>query len=148
MVRYSNQSINDSRLAQLYSQTVLRHMLVPRNWGITSHSDGQARITGPCGDTMEISLQIKDDTIIKCTFDTDGCGATVACGSIITEMATGKTLSQARRIDQKAILNYCGGLPEKNEHCALLAAQTLQQAIDDHSQNLRAPWKKLYRTSR
>jgi nitrogen fixation NifU-like protein len=148
VARRSNAASSNSRLAQLYSQTVIKHMLAPHNWGITSLSDGYARITGPCGDTMEISLQIKDDKIVKCTFDTDGCGATVACGSIITEMATGKRVVQARRIDQKAILDYCDGLPEKNEHCALLAAHALQQAIDDHSQNVQAPWKKFYRTER
>jgi len=145
MVAGENFSMNDSGPEQLYSATVLDHMRAPRNWGIIDHSDGYARITGPCGDTMEISLKLKGSRIAKCTFDTDGCGATVSCGSIITEMATGKTISQAKRIDQKTLLDYCGGLPEKNEHCALLAANTLQRAIDDSLQTTEAPWKKLYR---
>ena len=123
-------------------------MLAPRNWGIINDSDGYARIIGHCGDTMEISLKLKGDLIVKCAFDSDGCGATVACGSIITEMATGKRVAQARRIDQKALLDYCDGLPEKNEHCALLAAETLQRAIDDFCQTNAAPWKKLYRAER
>jgi nitrogen fixation NifU-like protein len=129
-----------------YSSIVLEHMHNPRNWGIIDQSDGYARVTGPCGDTMEISITVKDDTITKCTFDTDGCGATVSCGSIISEMATGKKVSRARRIDQTSILAFCNGLPQENEHCALLAARTLQEALEDFGRTRNDSWKKLYRT--
>lgn len=105
-------------------------------------------MTGPCGDTVEIALRCKGDMIIGCTFDTDGCGATVACSSIVTEMTAGMTIARARSIDQKVILDYCNGLPEKNRHCALLAAETLQSAIDDYSHTSSAPWKRFYRTRR
>ena len=118
----------------------------PRNWGIMDKSDGYGRITGPCGDTMEISLQMQGNVITKCTFDTDGCGTTVACGSIVSEMATGKTIAQAKHIDKATVLSYCRGLPEGNEHCALLAAETLQKALEDHTRTRNALWKKLYRT--
>lgn len=148
MAPRKNPSTDHNGLTQLYSAIVVDHMRKPRNSGIIEHGDGYARVTGACGDTMEISLKTRGDKIIKCTFDTDGCGATVACGSIVTEMAKGKTIRQARMIDQRAVVDHCGGLPEKNEHCALLAAHTLQQAIDDHCQNVQAPWKKLYRTER
>lgn len=128
-----------------YSPKVIEHMSRPCNWGIMHKSDGYSKITGPCGDTMEISLRVKNNIIVKCTFDTDGCGATVACGSMITEMATGKSLTIARQIDQNTILEYCGGIPEGNKHCALLAANTLRSAIDDCLRTQEAPWKKLYR---
>jgi nitrogen fixation NifU-like protein len=128
-----------------YTAEVIDHMSNPRHWGIMHKSDGYAKITGPCGDTMEISLNVKNNIIVKCTFDTDGCGATVACGSIVTEMATGKPLTIARQIDQNTILEYSGGLPEGNEHCATLAANTLKDAIDDFLQTQNTPWKKLYR---
>ncbi len=132
-------------LTEGYSPAVTEHMRNPRHWGIMCHSDGYAKITGACGDTMEISLNAKDNIIVKCTFDTDGCGATVACGSMVAEMATGKPLNLARQIDQNMILDYCGGLPEGNVHCALLAANTLKRAIDDCLQTHKTPWKKLYR---
>ena len=119
----------------------------PHNWGILDQCDGYARITGPCGDTMEISLRIGDGVITECTFDTDGCGATVSCGSIVTEMASGKTVARAKRIDQAAILAYCDGLPEANQHCALLAANTLQKALEDYSRTRNESWRKLYRTT-
>lgn len=128
-----------------YSAVVLDHMRHPRNWGIINRSDGYSRITGPCGDTMEISLNVKDNTIVKCTFDTDGCGATVACGSIVTEMATGEKLCHARQIDQTMVLDCCRGLPAGNVHCAQLAANTLRSAIDDYFHTHQSPWKKIYR---
>ena len=133
------------RLDNLLSPIVIEHMTNPRNWGIMNQSDGYARITGPCGDTMEISLRVIDNRIAKCTYDTDGCGATVSCGSIVTELATGKSIVQAKQINQKTILVYCRGLPEANEHCALLAANTLREAIQDYERTRNATWKRLYR---
>jgi nitrogen fixation NifU-like protein len=133
---------------QGYSPVVTDHMGNPRHWGIIHQSDGYAKITGTCGDTMEISINVKNRVIVKCTFDTDGCGATVACGSMVAEMATGKPLTLARQIDQNTILDYCGGLPEGNKHCALLAANTLSKAIDDCIQTHKTPWKRLYRTEK
>lgn len=116
----------------IYSARFVDHWWRPKNWGIMNNASGYAKITGPCGDTMEISVKVENDQIIKCTFDTDGCGASIACGSIVTEMAEGKLIRNARNITQKKILQFCGGLPEEDQHCALLAANTLQKAIDDY----------------
>jgi len=127
------------------SSIVIDHMTSPRNWGIMSQNDGYGRVTGPCGDTMEISLRVIDNQVVKCTYDTDGCGTTLSCGSIVTEIATGKSIVQAKRIDQQTILTYCRGLPKANEHCALLAANTLQEAIQDYERTRNATWKRLYR---
>ena len=138
--------MKDTAPEDIYSSIVLEHMRNPRNWGILAQSDGYARITGPCGDTMEISLRISDGVITECTFDTDGCGATVSCGSIVTVMVSGKKVAEARRIDQESILAYCRGLPEANRHCALLAASTLQQALEDYGRTRNETWRKLYRT--
>jgi nitrogen fixation NifU-like protein len=149
MRTHSNRPLtNKKALESTYSPTLLDHMHSPRNWGIIDKSDGYGRITGPCGDMMEISLNVKTNRILMCTFDTDGCGATVSCGSVVTEIAIGKTLSQARYIDQRAILDYCGGLPPANKHCATLAAHTLQKAIANYEQMKSTPWKRLYRTER
>lgn len=131
-----------------YTPIAIEHMNNPRRWGQLPQTDGYARITGACGDTMEISLNVKNNIITECRFDTDGCGATVACGSIVTEMATGKPLAIARQIDQDAILAFCGGLPDGNAHCALLAAETLRMAIDDYMQVRMAPWKRIYRITK
>lgn len=128
-----------------YSPIVIDHWQNPRNRGIMHDADGHAKITGPCGDTMEISIKIRDQKIIKCTFDTDGCGTTITCASIITEMATGKTIREARQINQKKMLEFCGGLPDESQHCALLSANTLQKALDDYDMIKNEPWRRLYK---
>jgi len=134
-----------AEVKQQYSPKVIDSWQHPQNWGIMHNADGYAKLTGPCGDTMEISIIVQHSTIKKCTFDTDGCGASIACGSIITEMATGMSLQQAKRIGDKQVLEYCGGLPEENQHCAILAANTLQAAIRSYEHIEHAPWKRHYR---
>lgn len=134
-----------AEVKQRYPQKVVDSWKHPKNWGIMHDADGYAKVTGPCGDTMEISILVTNEIIKKCTFDTDGCGASIACGSIITEMATGKTVAHARQINQERVLTFCGGLPEESTHCALLAANTLMQAIRDYEDNKRTLWKKHYR---
>jgi len=120
------------QVRDVYSPVVIDHWQNPRNWGIMGDADGYGKIAGPCDDTMEISIKIRDGKIVKCTWDTDGCGTTIACASIASEIAVGKTIAEARKINQQVMLEYCGGLPKENEHCALLAANTLQSAIDDY----------------
>ena len=103
---------------------------LPRNMWRLSNPDAHVRYTGPCGDTMEIWLRLRGDRIAKATFDTDGCGASVASGSAVTILAQDLTMEQASRINQRAVLEFLGGLPEAFEHCALLAATTLRMALD------------------
>ncbi len=103
----------------------------PRNYGPLSRFDGHARITGPCGDTLEVWLHVIDERIEEAGFTTDGCGPSRACGSMATELAIGKPLAEAATIEQADILTALGGLPEESEHCALLASNTLKAAIED-----------------
>jgi Mrp family chromosome partitioning ATPase/NifU-like protein involved in Fe-S cluster formation/predicted Fe-Mo cluster-binding NifX family protein len=106
---------------------------LPANCGPLDRFDAHARVTGPCGDTMEIWLQIEGKRIARASFRTDGCGATVACGSLVASMAEGRSLEEAARIGQEKVLQAMGGLPEESRHCALLAADTLQAALLDFS---------------
>jgi len=128
-----------------YSKKVIEHWQHPKNWGIMNDADGYGKITGPCGDTMEISIRVKDNTIVNCTFDTDGCGTTIACGSIITEMTIGKSIHYAKSITQETVLQFCGGLPEEDRHCAVLGVDTMQKAIHDYEAIRDESWKKMYR---
>ncbi len=134
-------------IKERYSPIVVEHWQNPRNWGVMNGADGYGKITGPCGDTMEISIIVKDNVIQKCTFDTDGCGTTVACASIITQVIAGKTIAEARKIGQADVLRYCGGLPDEDRHCALLAASTLHDAIRDYHEKKIESRKKPYRRS-
>ena len=103
----------------------------PRNYGPLSQFNGHARITGPCGDTMEFWLDASEGHITEVGFTTDGCGPSRAAGSIATELAMGKPLTDAAQIEQADILAALGGLPEESQHCALLASNTLKAAITD-----------------
>jgi nitrogen fixation protein NifU and related proteins len=129
----------------VYSKTAIDHMRNPRNAGLITNPDGQARITGPCGDTMEIWLRVRDGIIEQATFWTDGCGTTIAAGSVVTELAKGKQAGEAFRIAQQDVLEALGGLPEESVHCALLAANTLKEAVKDYLACRNEPWKRAYR---
>jgi nitrogen fixation NifU-like protein len=129
----------------IYSETVIDHAQNPRNAGIMPDADGFARVTGPCGDTMEIWLKVKNNTLVGISFMTDGCGTSIASGSMVTEISRGKSIDEAQRISPQDVLDALDGLPEDSEHCALLAANTLKAAIRDYLAMKREPWKKAYR---
>lgn len=129
-----------------YTDTVIDHAMNPRNVGSMPNADGSARVTGPCGDTIELWLRVKDGRIRNATFWTDGCGPSIACGSMATEMIRGKRIVDALRFSQEDILNSLGGLPEESLHCALLAVNTLKQAVRDYITMKNEPWKRAYRS--
>jgi nitrogen fixation NifU-like protein len=134
-----------AKMLEVYSEAVVEHSMNPKNMGEIEDADGCARVTGPCGDSMQLWLKLKGEIIQEASFLTDGCGTSVASGSMVTELAKGKKLSQARKISQEDVLNALGGLPEESEHCALLAADTLKAAIKDYLAMKKEPWKKAYR---
>jgi len=134
-----------AEMRKTYSEIAIEHAMNPRNLGDMGVADGFAKVTGPCGDTMEIWLKINNGTIANATFMTDGCGPSIASGSIVTEMVKGETVSEARKISQQDVVTALGGLPEESKHCALLAANTLKTAIRDYFTMLREPWKRAYR---
>ena len=132
-------------IREAYSEKVIDHALNPRNLGEFKDADGFGRVTGPCGDTIQICLKAKNGTIVDATFMTDGCGATIACGSMTTELVKGRTITEALKITSDDILNSLDGLPESNIHCALLAANTLKKALEDYLSLQKEPWKRVYR---
>ncbi|MFC2062499.1 iron-sulfur cluster assembly scaffold protein [Chloroflexota bacterium] len=132
-------------MKKVYSEAVIDHAMNPRGVGSMEVADGYASITGPCGDTMQIWLKVRNEIITEATFMTDGCGTSIASGSMVVDMAKGKSISQALSISQQDVLDALGGLPEESQHCALLAANTLKQAIRDYMATKKEPWKKAYR---
>ncbi len=122
-----------------YGPKVVDLWMSPKNLGSMEHPDGHARITGPCGDTMEICLRIQEGRITMARFLTDGCGPTQASGSAVTELAVGRTPAEAHRIDRESILDLLGGLPDESRHCAQLAAMTLKKAIESSLPVKRSP---------
>lgn len=129
-----------------YSDAVIDRWQNPRNFEKIKNPDGYASFKGSCGDTMEMFVKVTDEKISRCGFQTDGCGTTIACGSVATELAQKKTLIQAlASVSADEILKKLGGLPESDVHCAELAAETLRRALADYLYQKRTPWKKPYR---
>ncbi len=130
---------------KIYSEKVIDHAMNPRNVGDMPDADGLAIVTGSCGDTMGIWLRVRGETIRDISFVTDGCGTSIAAGSMVTELAKGKSIGEGQSISREKVLNALGDLPEESRHCALLAADTLKAAIRDYLAMKREPWKKAYR---
>jgi nitrogen fixation NifU-like protein len=129
-----------------YGPTVLDHWKNPRNLGLLEKPDGYARLTGTCGDTMEMSVRVDKDVVMACGFTTDGCGSTIVCGSAATWLATNRTLIEALgAVTTRGILELLGGLPEADVHCAELASETLRRALADYLAHRNEPWKAAYR---
>jgi len=130
----------------VFSEKVINHVQNPMNMGEMLRADGYAKVTGPCGDTIQFCLRVGGDRITDAKFMTTGCAPSVACGSVTTELIMGKSISEAFEITQDDILARLDGLPDSEVHCARLAAITLAQALRDHLSLRREPWKKTYRT--
>lgn len=121
-----------SEMRKVYSKKAIEHAMNPRNVGRIEDANGAARITGSCGDTMEMYLKAEDGEIVEAKFWTDGCGASIACGSITTELVKGKRIPKALKIDSKRLVEALDGLPESDIHCSVLASNTLHAAINDY----------------
>ena len=124
-----------------FSAAARDHAMNPRHHGTLEVFDGHARITGPCGDTMEFWLLARNGKVDKVSFITDGCGPSLACGSMAACLAEGKRVEDAAGLRQQDILGALGGLPEESEHCALLAANTLKAACEDRMDHQKEPRK-------
>ncbi len=103
--------------------------------GRLKNPDVHARITGKCGDTMEIFLTFENDRIKEASYITDGCGSSTVCGSFATEMAIGKNPDEISAITGEAVLKRIGRFPKEDEHCAFLVAETLQEALKLYFEN-------------
>jgi nitrogen fixation NifU-like protein len=132
-------------MRKVYSEKTIDHFLNPRNLDGIQAPDGLGEVTGSCGDTMKIYLRVNNGRVTNATFWTDGCGPSIASGSMVTELVKGKSVAEAQRISQEDILNALGGLPEESLHCALLAANTLREAIRDYLALKNEPWKRAYK---
>ena len=117
----------------MYSKTVMDHFKKPRNVGVIENPDGVGEIGNPlCGDMMTIYLKIGDNQINDVKFQTFGCGAAIAVSSMLTEMAKGKTVEEAKKISNKDVAKALEGLPKNKLHCSNLGADALHLAIKDY----------------
>ncbi len=135
--------LEDAR--KIYSEKVIQRWLNPTYMGEMDNPQGHGKVTGTCGDTVQIFLRVDNNKIIDARFITDGCATTIAAGCMACELAVGKPLREAFKIAKETILEQLDGLPEESIHCALLASDTLRAALTDYIQSRNEPWRKLYK---
>ena len=117
--------------SRIYSPIVLEESRNPYHMGKMQEPHGWARVTGSCGDTMWMYIKVKDKTLVEMSFETDGCGASMAVASRMIRMAEGMEIADALMLTPDELIEELGGLPEDSLHCADLAVSTLYKAIDD-----------------
>jgi len=117
----------------IYSEKVMDHFMNPRNVGEIESPDGVGEVGNPvCGDMMTFYIKVDDNHLSDVKFKTFGCGAAIAVSSIVSEMAMGKTLEEARKITPALVAEELEGLPKNKYHCSNLGAQALNKAIDNY----------------
>jgi nitrogen fixation protein NifU and related proteins len=117
----------------IYTEKVMDHFANPRNVGEIADADGVGNEGNPvCGDMMTFYIKVKDDRLDDVKFKTFGCGAAIAVSSMVSEMAKGKTLEEAKKITREQVAEELGGLPPNKMHCSNLGAEALQKAIADY----------------
>jgi NifU-like protein involved in Fe-S cluster formation len=120
-----------------YNEKVLEHFKNPRNVGVIDDPDGKSTEGSPaCGDMVSVYIKVDEDTkkIKDVKFQSYGCASNIATGSIITELAKGKTLKEAKNISWKQASDALGGLPKIKTHCSVLAVDGLRAAIQNYEE--------------
>jgi nitrogen fixation NifU-like protein len=117
----------------MYSEKVMDHFSNPRNVGSIEDADGIGEVGNPvCGDMMTFYINVEDDKISEIKFKTFGCVAAIAVSSMVSEMAEGCTLKEAKKISNKSVASSLDGLPKQKMHCSNLGADALAKAIQDY----------------
>lgn len=124
-------------MASPYNDLVLEHFKNPRNTGRIEDPDGKATEGSPaCGDMVSLYLKVDPETkvIDDIKFESYGCASNIATGSIITELAKGKTIDEAKNITWQEASEALGGLPKIKAHCSVLAVEVLRSAIQNYEE--------------
>lgn len=111
----------------------MENFLHPKNMGEIKNPDGVGKVGNPkCGDVMWVYIKVKDNKLQDVKFKTFGCAAAIASSSMLTQLAKGKKISDAKKIQNKDVAKKLKGLPPVKIHCSNLAADALQKAIEDY----------------
>ena len=117
----------------MYSEKVMDHFMNPRNMGEIEGASGVGTVgNAKCGDIMRVYLAIEDGVVKDAKFKTFGCGAAVATSSMATELVKGKTIEEALKITNRAVMEALDGLPPVKVHCSLLAEDAIHAAIKEY----------------
>lgn len=119
----------------MYSDKVMDHFSNPRNVGELEDANAIGEVgNSKCGDIMKIYMKIDNDVIQDVKFKTFGCGAAVATSSMATELVKGKTVEEALKLTNQAVMEALDGLPPAKVHCSVLAQEAIHSAIADYYQ--------------
>jgi nitrogen fixation protein NifU and related proteins len=142
MLNFSNPEKEANKMP-VYSEMVMDHFMHPRNVGEIENADGIGEEGNPvCGDMMTFYIKVKDNRLEDIKFKTFGCGAAIAVSSMVSEMAKGKTLEEAKKITPEMVAEELKGLPKQKFHCSNLGAQALGKAIEDYENKQKGGEKK------
>jgi len=120
-----------------YTKAVIDHFKNPRNVGEIEDSDGEATVGSPaCGDQVSVSLKVEDGKIEDIKFLSYGCASNIATGSIVTEIAKGKSIEDVKNLTWKDAVDELGGLPPVKVHCSVLAVDGLKAAVRDYEEKV------------
>ena len=121
----------------MYTEQVMDHFMNPRNVGEIENASGVGTVgNAKCGDIMKIFIKVEDNVIVDVKFKTFGCGAAIATSSMATELIMGKTVEDALKLTNSAVVEALEGLPPVKIHCSVLAEEALQAAIQDYKSKL------------
>jgi nitrogen fixation NifU-like protein len=116
-----------------YSDIVLDHFEHPRNNGVLEGANAVGYMTNPvCGDALVLMLRIEDVRIVEARWQSDGCAASIAASSLLTELAQDKSLPEAAEITRESVAEALGGLPASKLHASVLAADALHHALAEY----------------
>ncbi len=123
-----------------YSEKVMDHFTNPRNVGEIENADGVGVVgNAKCGDIMKMYLKIENDVIVDCKFKTFGCGAAIATSSMATELIKGKSVEDALKLTNSAVVEALEGLPPVKIHCSVLAEEAFKTALADYYNKIGRP---------
>ena len=116
-----------------YSDIVMNHFERPRNSGTLEDADAVGYMTNPvCGDTLLLMLRVDGGRIVDARWQSDGCAASIAASSLLSELASGASLAEAGAITRESLVEALGGLPASKLHASVLAADALHHALANY----------------
>ena len=122
-----------------YSDTVMDHFERPRNSGVLDDANALGYMTNPvCGDTLLLMLRVANGRIEDARWQSDGCAASIAASSLLSELVRGLSLAEAESITREGIVDALGGLPASKLHASVLAADALHRALADYERRMEA----------
>ena len=115
-----------------YSDLIIEYFKHPVNFGRLEDADIEALGGNPsCGDQVDWTLRIADGRIAKIRFTGRGCAISRASACVLSEMAQGKKIEEARKITKDELFAGLGGIIQTRLSCALLPLKTLMAGLDE-----------------